>query len=73
MKKVNILRADLVLIQQRQADGSGRVDVGMEERRLELALGRSGRIVVLEEHSDLQKKILNILKMNIIILIPANK
>jgi len=42
-----------LLVQQRQANGSGRVNVGVEKWRHELDLGRSARIVVLEDHLTL--------------------
>lgn len=40
------------LIQKRQADSARRIDVRMEQRRLELALGRARRVVVLEDHAQ---------------------
>lgn len=43
----------LLLVQQRQTDRPGRVHVRVEQRRLELALGRAGRVVVLEDHPEL--------------------
>lgn len=40
----------LLLVKKRQTDGSGRVHVGVEERRDELDLGRACRVLVLEDH-----------------------
>ena len=39
--------------QNRQADSARRVDVGVEDDRVELALRRLGRVLVSEDHGDL--------------------
>jgi hypothetical protein len=46
----------LVLVEEAQAHCSGGVDVRMEEGRLEPALGRRRRIVVLEDHLQLKER-----------------
>lgn len=43
----------LLFVQQRQTNGPGRVHVRMEQWRFELALGRTGRVVILEDHPQL--------------------
>ena len=43
----------LLLVEDGQADGPGRVDVGMEQGRDELALGRLGRVLLGELEGDL--------------------
>jgi len=40
----------LVLVQETQADGSGWINVGVEQRRAELDLGRGGWEVLFENH-----------------------
>lgn len=43
----------LVLVEQRQANGARWIHVRVEQRRLEFALGRTRRVVVLEDHAQL--------------------